>query len=341
MNGQIAVLTTKRYGRPCASELLLFNKETITVLSTIPNYRWWWNKKPNDLSGYSSVLYRNKTGRNKELRLPSNFFLIEKNRHGTPVKQGRSLAQGTLSPLTKGMFYEQLDLMELSQLGSEEPSLSATIAKSWEFYALFILLVALVPISDRIGLLPPLFAQHWGLMILPFCALDGALLFLILRTKEALYKENPDHPWFKLDAFFTRFFFRIVYIIIVFASIGVAFMPNVADKDTKEVTTLLSLAHQLPVIYLALVLIAGGVLTVLYQRRSVRVAALTFYLIGNSLLWYINEAFTDNTVTTPEPYTSITLGILIFGFLYSTIQLILCFRKNSKDHLTSINPEKS
>jgi hypothetical protein len=316
-NGQIAVLTTNRYGIPCAAELLLYSKNKITVLYTLTSYRWWWKNNPSDTSDYDCTLLRNQHSQEDELAIPSNFFLIEKNSNGRKVKQGRSIKPGNLTPLLKGVYNTTVEQMALSQFGMDDTeSLQNVIYKSWEFYLLIALLGFLTYVCNNIGLLPPLLAEHWLLLLLPFFLISAFLVTFVFFTKENLHKENPNHPWFKLDHFLAKYFWQIAYATTVVMTIAITFMPNVAQKDTHKITSLFALASHYPMIYLPLPFLAISFIALFSRRRAVQLPAFVAYLAGNILLWCADAIYTDDSATTPEPYTTITVATLVLGFVF-------------------------
>lgn len=336
-NGQITVLSTTRNGRQCAAELLLKDQDSTIprVIVTLDNYRWWWRK--DDETGYEFDVLENNYPHDN-VKTPKNFFLMDYEPNGEITQRGRAFNNAVLSPLTKKMF-EKVDSELIFQAAGKEwddDNELAFLYRSWEFWIFAMLYAAGVVTLFASNVLPD-FVDYLGVVFaFIFFFICGATIIPLLTFKEELKKENPEHLWFKIDTFFLLVFSKTAGNLVLTASLfSTTFMPLYMLKGDNSFVTFYSAAESYPVLYGLLAVLAIPILMARMKSKLEIILTSTSLLIFSVGLFVFNDFFTDTSVTSPEPYTTVIIVSILAAIICSATWIIRALR--NKD--TQVNTE--
>lgn len=312
-NGQLAGLITKREGRVCASETLLYEKdERLPVaIGTVGEYPWWW--KASDSSGYETEVLINSYLEEK-IALPEKLFLFERNKNGKIRSFGRIISDPYMKPLTKEMYNLLMPELGLRLIGKEvHGSDWSVFYRSWEFWLFAILLATLLVIGVDKGFLPQIIGDYPVLMMPVLIILTYAIVIPLLRRKEVYREKSPDHPWVRLDNLINSYSKPVASTVLSLGYVVVSFMPvfNLGDSGQPVNNYIIAQSH--PTAYILPLLFVPMLISSRFVGRFWSKPFFWSIFVGSALNLVINISLSKADAVTPEPYGTFAVALFILA----------------------------
>jgi len=337
-NGQLATHLTFRNGQHCASELLLYNKQSRIplVLSTEGSYKRVWRK--GDETGYEALTLRN-TYSQGNITVPENFFIIERKKNGEQKKKGRVFQSAEPTPLTKKMYTAVLEEIGGELMGQKPgESEERALIRHWEFWAVGILTAAILLSLAGLGILPHFIIDHpFVVTIVSMFVAGGLGSYLVMRKIEK--QETEGYTKSPLTVFLGQYWYEFAAGFLVLALLVSTFLPIFVLFDSPEAVHYWSIVLSMPVAALAPFLFICALAAIAVRSRLGPKLFAAAVILGIITLFVVNGIATNMYVETPEPYTSLAI-FLYLGAPFVAPLLAYSKLKKSK-RLTSKRAKKT